>query len=197
MFVLKIKENNSKSIVRLTGKSIKGGKVIVFPTDTVYGLIADAANKKAVEKIFKMKKRAKEKPLPIFVKDIKMAKKFAYINKDQVDFLKKSWPGKITAVLKRKPSKTKIYGLDEKTIALRVPKYKLITELFKRTNFPLAETSVNISNQPPITEIKEIVKHFKKIKLQPDLIIDAGNLKPSKPSTVIDLTQKKPKILRE
>ncbi len=63
-------------------KELKRGKVIVCPTDTVYGLVADATNKKAVDKIFEIKERLRAKPLPIFVKDLKMAKKFARINKN-------------------------------------------------------------------------------------------------------------------
>ena len=178
-------------------KEIKKGKVIVCPTDTVYGLIADATNKKAVDRLFKIKKRPRMKPIPIFVKDLKQAKELAEIDKNQEKFLKKVWPGKITVVLKRKKIKTKLYGLNKDTIALRIPKFKLIIEIIKKTSRPLAETSVNISNQPPITKIEKIIKHFKNRELQPDLIIDAGNLKPAKPSTIIDLTGSEPKILRQ
>ena len=70
---------------------LKQGKVVLFPTDTVYGFLADATNKKAVKKIFKIKKRPLEKPLPLFVKDIKMAKVFAKIGPQQEKFLKIIW----------------------------------------------------------------------------------------------------------
>jgi L-threonylcarbamoyladenylate synthase len=168
-------------------KAIKEGKVLVCPTDTVYGLICAANNKKAVDRLFKIKKRSRNKPIPIFVKDIKMAKRFAYINRNQEDFLKKIWPGKVTAVLK---SKKKI-----KTIGIRIPDYRFILSLIKKS-FPLAESSANISGKPASTKIKEVIKQFKNQKYQPDLVIDAGNLLPSKPSTVIDLTIWPPKILR-
>ncbi len=193
MLILK---TGDKNLIELTIRAIKKGKVIVCPTDTIYGLIADAANKEAVERIFKIKKRSKRKPLPIFVKDLKQAKKIARIDKKQENFLKAVYPGKITTVLERRKMEKNIYGVDKKTIALRIPRYKLIIELIRKTNYPLVETSVNISNQPPITKIEEIIKHFKNRKLQPDLIIDAGNLPKSKPSTVIDLTVSPPKILR-
>ena len=180
-------------------KELKKGKVIVCPTDTVYGLIADATNKKAVEKVFKIKKRPKNKPLPIFVKDIKMAKKLAKINEEQEKFLKKVWPGKVTVVLKAKSSikKLKIFGVDKRTIALRVPNHKLILNLLRKMNKPLTGTSANISGQPASTKIKEILKQFKNQKPQPDLIIDAGNLPKSKPSIIVDLTTLPIKILRE
>jgi len=88
-------------------KAIKKGKVLIFPTDTVYGLICDAKNKKAVEKIFKIKNRPKNKPLPVFVKNIEMAKKLAKISGKQEKFLKKVWPGRVTAVLTLRQSQGK------------------------------------------------------------------------------------------
>ena len=179
-------------------KELKKGKVVICPTDTVYGLIADATNKKTVEKIFRIKKRSKNKALPIFVKDLKAAKKLAQIDKSQEKFLKKAWPGKVTAVLKRKTKKAKprIYGNDKKTIALRVPNYKLVLDLLKKINRPLTGTSANVSGKPIFNDIKDVLKQFKNKKPKPDLIIDAGNLPKSKPSLVIDLTKKPPKILR-
>jgi L-threonylcarbamoyladenylate synthase len=198
MKILKVSPRNFQEAIKEAIKSIKRGKVIVCPTDTVYGLVCDATNKKAVEKIFKIKKRPKRKPLPIFVKDIKMAKRLAEIDKNQEKFLKKVWPGKVTVVLKlrMKKKKIKIYGIDRKTIALRIPNYKFLNNLLKKLNLPLAETSVNISGQSPLIKIKRIINHFKNKKLQPDLIVDGGNLPKSKPSIVIDLGEFPPEILR-
>jgi L-threonylcarbamoyladenylate synthase len=186
------KDKNLRTII----KAIKNGKVIVCPTDTVYGLISDVASKRAVNRIFKIKKREISKPIPVFVRNLKAAKKIAEINKNQEKILRKFWPGKITAVFKRKKTKIKLYGIDKKTIALRVPKYRLINVLLKKINRPLAGTSANISGKPAETRIKEVLRQFENKKNRPDLIIDAGNLKESKPSKVIDLTGSKPKVLR-
>jgi len=226
MQILKLNWENFKKIVKITTQSIKEGKVIICPTDTVYGLMADATNKKAVNKIFKIKKRPKNKPLPIFVKDLKTAKKLALINKNQGKFLRKVWfthpnfkkysqkkkvkigpkiwadKGKITVVLKRKEGK-QIYGINKKTIALRVPNYKLVNILLKKLKCPLIGTSANISGKPASTEIKEVLKQFtprrgsRQEKYQPDLVIDTGNLPKSRPSLLIDLTKEPPKILRK
>lgn len=197
--ILKLNSETWRDTIKKSIEALKNGKILVCPTDTVYGLIADATNKKAVKKLFKIKKRDFKKAVPIFVKDIEMAKKLAFVNKEQEKFLKKAWPGKVTAVLKLKiiNSKLKIYGIAKKTIALRIPKYKFIQELLKRVNRPLTGTSANISGKPASTKIKEVISQFKKEKLQPDLIINAGNLKKNKPSTVIDLTLTPPTILRE
>ncbi len=176
--------------------AIKKGKVLVCPTDTVYGLISDATNKAAVKKLFQIKKRKMNKPLPIFVKDIKMAKKLAHINKEQEKFLKKVWPGKVTVVLKRK-NHYQLYRINQKTIGLRIPKHKLISWLLKKTNKPLTGTSANISGKPASTKINEVLRQFKNKKYQPDLIINGGKLPKSRPSKVVDLTGKKIKILRK
>lgn len=168
-------------------KAVKAGKVLVCPTDTVYGLVCGFNNKLAVERIYKIKKRPKSKLLPIFVKDIKMAKTLAEISQSQEKFLKKVWPGKITVVLKAK---------EKGTIGLRIPEYELVRRLAARTG-PLAETSANISGKPATAKIKEVLKYFKGREYQPDLVLDAGDLKPARPSKVIDLTGPKSVILRK
>jgi len=185
--------------VKEIAEELKTGKVIVCPTDTVYGILADAANEKAAKKIFDIKKRQKRKPIPVFVKDIRMAKRIAFIDKKQEKFLKKVWSGKITVILKRKINSglPKILFGQKKTIGLRIPDYKLVNILLKKINRPLTGTSANISGKLPSTKIKEVLKQFENQKIQPDLVINAGNLPKSSPSTVINLTGKKPKILRK
>lgn len=197
MKILKVSLRTFNKITKEAIKSIKEGEVIVCPTDTVYGLISDATNEKAVKKLFKIKKRLVLKPIPIFVKDMKMAKKFARINKNQEEFLKKLWSGKVTVVLKRRKKKIKLFGVAPDTIALRIPKHKLINELLKKLNCPLTGTSANISGKPASTKIKIVTFQFKNQKFLPDLVLNSGNLRKSSPSTVIDLTKKKPKILRK
>lgn len=196
MEILKLGQKNFTEIVKKVSNFIRQGRVLVLPTDTVYGLVVDATNKKAVEKLFKIKKRKKEKPIPIFVKDIRTVKKIAQIDKKQEKFLKKVWPGKITVILKKKIG-ARLYGIDKKMIGLRTPNYKLVNILLKKLNRPLTGTSANISGKPASTKIKEVIRQFKNKKYQPDLVIDAGNLPKNRPSTVIDLSREKIKILRK
>lgn len=179
---------NSKNALNKAAKAIKEGGVVVFPTDTVYGFLADASNKKAVEKIYKIKKRPRSKPLAVFVKDMKMAKQLAEITLKHEKILKKYWPGPYTFVLKAKRRL--------ETIALRVPKYKPLNDLLKKINKPLVQTSVNISGRPAITKIEEIKKTFgSNSAVGP--IFDAGNLPKHKPSVIMDLSATKIKILRK
>ena len=191
----KSKSLGNFEILQIITKAVIKGRIIICPTDTVYGLICSALDKKAVNNVFKIKKRPKNKYLPIFVKDIKQVKKIAEVDKSQEKFLKKIWPGKVTVILKRK--KAKIYGVSKNTIALRIPKYEFLNEILKKTNIPLVGTSANISGNPPSTKIKEVLKQFEDKEILPDLIIDVGNLKKSKSSTIIDSTKKKIKIIRQ
>jgi len=196
MEVLKVNQKNFKKEIIKAIESIKKGEVIVCPTDTVYGLIADATNEKAVEKIFKIKRRPKGKPIPIFVRDLRMAKMLVEIDKEREKILKKIWPGKVTVVVKKR-EKIEVFGVAKKTIALRIPNYKLVNILLSKLKRPLTGTSANISRKPASTKIGEVTSPFKNQKFLPDLVLNGGNLKKSLPSTIIDLTKKKPKILRK
>ncbi|HDZ54165.1 MAG TPA: threonylcarbamoyl-AMP synthase [Candidatus Nealsonbacteria bacterium] len=199
----KIEKEKLISVINL----LKQGRVIIFPTDTVYIPVADATSRKAVKKVFQIKQRSPKNPIPIFVKNIEAAKKIAKINKVQEKFLETVWPGRVTVVLKRlrtsknsvrgnKKTKMRIYGVAKNTIALRIPDLKPMNFLLKKLDIPLVGTSANISGKPASGNIKEVLRQFKRKEHQPDLIIDAGNLAKSKPSIVLDLTTSPPKIIR-
>jgi len=199
MKILKINKEDFNGVIKKIIKLINQEKIIVFPTDTVYGLIGNAKSKTVVKRIFKIKKRFFQKPIPIFVKDLKMAKRLVRINKTQEEILKEFWPGKLTIVLRAKstPKWWSRLGVlsKERKIGLRIPNYKILNILLKKINFPLTATSANISGKKATTKIKEVLNQFKNKKSQPDLIVDAGDLEPSLPSTVIDLETLE--ILRE
>jgi L-threonylcarbamoyladenylate synthase len=192
---VKIIKGNSENVGEIAA-ALKNGAVLVLPTDTIYGLVCDATNKKAVDKIFDIKKREKSKPLPVFVENIEMAKKYAVVNEKQQDFLKNNWPGAVTVVLEKKDGLSPLVYKDN-TIALRQPNYRLMAEVMKLFGGPLAQTSVNISNDPPLEKIDEIINSFTDQKNQPDLIVSAGDLIKNKPSVIIDLTKDKINILRQ
>lgn len=201
MKILKITPENLKLVLKQAVLTIKKRGVIICPTDTVYGLIADAENHFAVKKIFKIKKRKINNPLPVFVKDLKAAKKLSDINKNQERFLKKFWPGQLTAVLKARFLKLPKGVISrENKIGLRVPNYKFLNLLLDKVNCPLVATSANISGKKASVKIVEILKQFEYKKNKPDLVIDAGNLKLALPSTIVDLIEfkviRKGKVLK-
>ena len=189
---------NSKHAAEKAAEYLERGQVLVCPTDTVYGLLADATNDKAVERVFEIKKRDKKKAVSIFVKDIEMANKFALMDKDMKNFLREIWPGKITVALNKKKNSglSKMLFGNRKTIGLRVPESKLVNQIIRKFKKPLTGTSANISGQPSTTKIEKVFDYFEDQKARPDLILSAGNLPYNIPSTVIDFSKDKPKIIR-
>lgn len=198
MKIVRLNSKNFKEIVNIAVKIIKKDGAVICPTDTVYGLLADATSEKAVKKVFKIKKRSFDKPLPVFIKDLKMAQVLAEISKNQEKILKRFWPGQMTVILIAQPRLRGWAKLTQNNkIGIRIPDYKLIKDLLEKIDKPLTGTSANISGKLASTKIKQVINQFKNKKIKPDLIIDAGNLPQSQASTVIDLTLKKPKVLRQ
>ncbi|HHE67597.1 MAG TPA: threonylcarbamoyl-AMP synthase, partial [Candidatus Parcubacteria bacterium] len=174
-----------EKIIEKNARALKKGGVIVFPTDTVYGLIADAGNKKAVKKIFEIKKRKKEKPLPIFVKNLRAAKSLALIGKEKERVIREKWPGPFTFVLKRKKKKG-IFGIKKGTIALRIPNYKPLNVLLERVGRPLTATSANLSNRPFCLRPDKVEEQLKESQRMIDFIVSGAKFPFARPSVIID-----------
>lgn len=187
MITLKLRSDNFKKVVSAAVKALKAGQILICPTDTVYGLIGNFSDKKSVAKIYAIKNRPRNKPVSVFVENIAMAKRLIKINKEQESFLRQVWPGPVICVLPAKKG--------ESTIGIRAPKHKFIVELIRRVG-PLAQTSANIADQPASTKISQVLAQFEGKEYQPDLVIDAKNLKPAKPSMVVDLTISPFRVLR-
>ena len=180
------KVNISEDLGRVA-EIIRRGGVVVFPTDTVYGFLCSALDKTAIEKIFKIKKRDFQKPIAVFVKDIEMAKELAFIDRKQERFLKKIWPGNVTVVLKSRNTLPEMVLGKNKTIGLRIPDYQPLNNLLNILNIPLGQTSVNLAGKPSLNNASGIMKEFANQELQPDLIVDGGELISAQPSTVVGI----------
>lgn len=172
------------------------GGTIIYPTDTLYGLGANALDQSAVERVFKIKNRSFSKPLPIIARNLKWVEELAFIDPNHKKFLEKVWPGKTTAILPKRDVLPLVLTAETRTIAIRIPDYPFLDFLLGKYGYPITSTSANISGQEPTNDINKIIELFEKERYKPDLIIDAGILKPSEPLTVVDLTSKHPKILR-
>jgi len=184
--------NNNLSKAKI---AIEKGDVVAIPTETVYGLAANAYNTKAVKKIFSLKKRPSTNPLIIHFKNIEQIKKEVVINKYFLKLVKKFSPGPLTYVLKKKINSriSKLANKGLATIAVRIPSEKNTIKLLNILNCPLAAPSANRSKSLSPTTAKHVAEEFgSSIKM----IIDGGSCKIGIESTVIDLTTK-PKILRE
>ena len=175
-------------------KNIENNNVIGIPTETVYGLAGNAYSSKSVEKIFKLKKRPSFNPLIIHFKNLKDLKNDVVLNADFKKLYNAFCPGPITFVLKkRKKSKiSKIAIAGKETVAVRIPKHKVVRGLLDILKFPLAAPSANISSKLSPTSAKDVVDEFKnKIKF----ILDGGQCHVGLESTIVNLTGK-PAVLR-
>lgn len=171
--------------------------MIAHATDTCYGFACDALNRRALARLYKLKKMSCSKPLSIMVADLKMAKQYGIFNKSAEKLAKKYWPGALTIIVKRKKSLPHFLNLGLKTIGIRVPDHKLSLELIRRFNKPLITTSANISGRPSPYSISAIHKQFRSQKLKPDFIINSSRLKRNPPSTIVDMTGRKPHCRRQ
>jgi len=199
MNILKVNPENlreSEEAIIEAAKIMLAGGTVVFPTDTVYGLGGDATSEKAIEKIFKIKGRDERKPLSVVVRDLAMAKKVAYVDVRLEKALNLIWPGAITVILPNREKLPRILTAGRPGIGLRVPDYKLTHLLTENMGRPYVATSANLSGEIATTKIQSIFKYFEGRVHRPDLILDAGDLKFSQPSTVLDLTGRAPKIVR-
>jgi len=199
MNIIKVDPENMRASVyglQKAAETILRGGVVVVPTDTVYGLAADATNPDAVMRIFRIKKRPHTKPVPVIIRDMAMAKNLAYLNSRLEKILSILWPGAVTVILQKKAMMPDLITAGKRTIGLRLPDYKLLHYLLEVVGRPMTATSANISGEEPSIDAEEVARQFTKGFYKPDLVLDAGRLKFSEPSTVLDLAAPEPKIIR-
>lgn len=197
--VIQIEQRNIEELynnkdIALAAEIIKEGGLVAFPTETVYGLGANALNVEASKKIYSAKGRPSDNPLILHIGEIADVEKFA---KDipQIFFVlaDKFWPGPMTVILKKKDiiPKATSGGLD--TVAIRMPSNTVAKALIKRAGVPIAAPSANVSGRPSPTKAVHVLEDMKgKI----DMIIDGGSVGIGVESTIVDLTENIPTLLR-
>ena len=165
---------------------LKKGGLVVFPTETVYGLGANLLDKKAVEKIYEIKKRPRNKPLTVHVADTASVRKIVgKIPPGAGKLIERYWPGPLTIILRdRRGGKT----------GFRMPDNKIAFDLIKKAGVPVVAPSANISGNKPPTSAKEALRD---LDGKVDIVIDGGRTAIGVESTVVDMTGRRPKILRE
>jgi tRNA threonylcarbamoyl adenosine modification protein (Sua5/YciO/YrdC/YwlC family) len=178
-----LKKISSQEIGFIAG-FLQKGKVIVYPTDTIYGLGCSATDKKAINKIYRIKKREKNKPLLVLISDFKMLSEYFKVDKKQLAYLRKVWPGKFSVILDKKSTLSNDVSAGLSSAAVRLPKSRFLTKMIKELGVPLVSTSLNKSGENHLEKLEMLAEYFGTTK--PDLVIDAGILK-GKPSRLIDL----------
>ena len=175
-------------------KIIKAGGLVAFPTETVYGLGADALNEDAVLKVFTAKNRPLDNPPIVHIASIPEVHPLVFeLSKKATLVMEKFWPGPLTLIFKRSNSvpKTTVAGLD--TIAIRMPKHRVAHELIKESHTPIAAPSANLSGKPSPTTAQHV---YEDLNGRIDAILDGGATHIGVESTVVDLSTSPPVLLR-
>jgi len=182
----------AKSQIDLIIRYLNQGKVIAYPTDTIYGLGCDATREAAIKKIFRIKQRGKDCPLLILVSSFSMLKKYCLVSNKQVEYLKKVWSKSskpTTVILKSRGILPRVLTGGQDSVAVRMPtdlpKNDFLIKIIRYTGKPIVSTSLNISGRKNLKDIKMIDKYF---KVRPDLVVDGGELK-SRASRIVDVRE--------
>ncbi len=191
MKIISVSGPDEREGVKEALKALKRGGLVIYPTDTLYGLGCNALDKSAVERLSKAKRRPASNPLPIAVNGIEMMKQYAEISDTAERLVKAFLPGALTVVLKKKNLPDILTaGLPE--VGIRIPKSDIALRLVELLGVPITATSANISGNAPPVSAEDAASQIR----EADVVLDGGRLGKGVPSTVIDLTGK-PKILRE
>ncbi len=186
--IIKINPNNpGRNKLNYAASILSGGGIVVFPTDTVYGLGAKASRKDSIRRIYRIKKRSRSKPMIYLIGYKKDVNSYVSdISKGAKELMRRFWPGSLTLIFNTKE------GSQSGTIGLRMPANRIALALIRKVG-AIAATSVNISGSRPIVEADDMEESLRK---GVDLIIDGGKTSAGRESTVVDVTAPPFKVLR-
>ncbi|MGA1839971.1 MAG: L-threonylcarbamoyladenylate synthase [bacterium] len=183
------------NVISLAGEIIKKGGLVVYPTDTFYGLGGDPSNIKSIQKIFNVKGRSMGKPLPLIIYHRDVLKDWvSEIPPLSVKLMDFYWPGPLTIIFPGSQKVSSLLTAGTGKIGLRWPKFPIATAMARETDSAIISTSANLSGKGGITHPDEALKDLGGLV---DLIIDSGELKPSLGSTIVDATGGHIQIIRE
>ena len=187
-----MKVDCNKEGIERASQIINRGGIVVYPTDTVYGIGCDPYNKTSVEKIYEIKSRDLIKSLPVLTYSKETAKHIVHFDNITEKIVEKFWPGPLTVILKVTDDKIKeSLNLNDK-IAIRVPDHQCTLDLLQKCNY-LVGTSANISGNSSYTNPKECLRDLKGY----DVFVDGGIISSKGESTIIEIENEEIKIIRE
>lgn len=186
---------NNLEIINNAAQIIKNGGIVVFPTETVYGIGADAFNEEAIKKLYKIKKRPLNKKTSLLVSSIDMLKQVTQnISDIEYKLIKEFFPGPLTLVLNKKDIIPNILTNNEEIVGFRMPANRMALELIENVGRPIATSSANLTGETSGTNLEEIRKVFKE---SVDFYIDGGKSKIGIGSTVVQVIDGTPHIIRK
>lgn len=184
---VKLTKNNVLAVIQEATAILDNGGVIVYPTETSYGLGGDFYDEQAIEKIYQIKQRDRTKPLPVIVPDLTSASTLVHFSKKSLELAMKHWPGPLTLVLPYRYYQMHKSFAD--FLALRVSSHLFVQELLANFARPLISTSANISEQASCFTAQDVRRNFASGVYKPDLFINAGSLPITPASTIIKVGQ--------
>ena len=190
--LITMKVNCDDNGIKKSVEIIENGGIIVFPTDTVYGIGCNPYDANAVKKIYQIKSREKIKSLPVLASSIEIVKQITIIDEFTEKIIKKYWPGPLTLILKLKDKNLKKSLNLEDKIAVRIPNSECTLKLLNKCNL-LVGTSANISGDSSFTNPQECMKNVKNY----DVFVDGGTITSKGESTIIEIENEKIQIIRE
>ncbi len=195
---LVVTPTNQQSVIDRAAAVLAAGGLVIFPTETTYGAGADATNPAAVAKLLKYKARREGKPLSIAVTDIAMAEEYVELSDSARRLYQRFLPGPVTVVSHSRGIVAPGVASEFGTIGVRIPDYPLVTAIVAALGHPMTATSANMSDARRPYSITDVLEPLSDGQRQLiDLVIDAGQLPPNPPSTVIDTTLSTPITLRQ
>jgi L-threonylcarbamoyladenylate synthase len=186
-------ENPRADAMDFAAAAVRSGKIVVYPTDTVYGLGADPFNERAVIRLFEVKNRPRSRPLPVAVSGQNMVDRIAFMTEKAQKLMERFWPGALTVVLAKKAGRLDALAGGGDSIGVRAPNHPVPLALLSRTALPLVATSANLHGELPSRDARGAVSQ---LRLPVDLVLDGGETT-GIASTVVDLTTTPPVIMRE
>ena len=187
-----MKVNCDKEGIEKTSQIIKNGGIVIFPTDTVYGIGCNPYNINSIKKIYEIKSREKIKSLPVLAHSLDIVKEIASIDGFTEKIMKKYWPGPLTLILKLTDQKLKKSLNLENKIAVRIPDSKCTLKLLEKCGL-LVGTSANISGNSSYTNPDECLKNIKNY----DVFLNGGTITSKGESTIIEIENEEIKMIRE
>ena len=183
----------TKTNIAAAAQTVTNGGLVVYPTETVYGLGCDPFNVNAVKRLLEVKGE-RSKPLPILAASISDADKIVSISRMGKRLAAKFWPGQLTMVFTKKPGLPAVVTFDWDSVGLRIPDNDVALEMIRLSGGLLVGSSANRTGDAPPRAVQEISEELKEMV---DVVLDGGAVIYGTPSTVADLTAEKPRILRE
>ena len=185
-------DNFDEKIITEAINVLADGGIVLYPTDTIYGLGANIFDKRAVKRVFEIKQRSLLKPLSILVSDVEAIDLVAKVSLSQKNVINQYLPGPYTFILKKREIVPRVVTSGSAFVGVRVPDNEIACKL--AGIFPITTTSANLSDEEVLSNPEDILDQ---LDCEVDLVIDVGNLESNHASKIIDLSNSNPKIVRK